>query len=143
MPYRFIENVAISDTAVEIWANDIESLFKDAADALENIMIDNPINIKNLEQIPLALDDISVEMLLFSLLQELIFIKDAKRLLCRIKDVKIGFSENTAHFRGTAYGEPINTDHHNLLVDVKAVTLHQFFVKKDNDIWRAQVIFDI
>jgi SHS2 domain-containing protein len=41
------------------------------------------------------------------------------------------------------FGEPIDLNKHELLVDVKAVTMHLFEVKKLNGEWFARVIVDV
>ena len=40
-------------------------------------------------------------------------------------------------------GEKINQSKHKLLNDIKAVTWHEFSVKKINSLWVATVIVDI
>jgi len=43
----------------------------------------------------------------------------------------------------TGAGEPLDGARHHQRADVKAVTLHQFQVKKTNRSWKATVILDI
>jgi len=44
---------------------------------------------------------------------------------------------------GEAYGEKIDPSKHELIVDVKAVTLHRFGVTQIEEGWIASVILDI
>lgn len=81
-------------------------------------------------------------MLLFQFLQELLFFKDAEQLLLRVSEIRIE-NQNAFHkLTAEAYGERINPDKHELLVDVKAVTLHRFTVGQTPRGWEATVILD-
>ena len=42
-----------------------------------------------------------------------------------------------------AYGEVIDRERHELLVDVKAVTMHHFKVEETAEGWTATVVLDI
>ncbi|OYT40589.1 hypothetical protein B6U80_02575 [Candidatus Pacearchaeota archaeon ex4484_26] len=42
-----------------------------------------------------------------------------------------------------AYGEKIDVKRHQSLVDVKAVTMHLFEVKKQGKYWKARVVLDV
>jgi SHS2 domain-containing protein len=44
---------------------------------------------------------------------------------------------------GVLAGEELDMNRHDLVVDVKAVTLHQFRVEKTDRGWEAFVILDI
>jgi len=40
-------------------------------------------------------------------------------------------------------GEPFQEGIHVIKTEVKAVTYHQIYVKKENGDWKAQIIFDL
>jgi len=42
-----------------------------------------------------------------------------------------------------AAGEPLDSARHHQRADVKAVTLHDFSVEKQNEGWKARVLLDI
>jgi len=84
-----------------------------------------------------------VDMLLFELLQELIFYKDAERLLLRVPEVKIGEQSGQFWLSAEACGEEIDPSRHDMIVDVKAVTLHRFKVGRAAGGWEAFVILDV
>ena len=46
-------------------------------------------------------------------------------------------------FRSEMRGEEIVPDRHDLIVDVKAVTLHRYRVEETPDGWESTVILDI
>jgi SHS2 domain-containing protein len=82
-------------------------------------------------------------MLLFDFLQELIYFKDAERLLLRVRDVRIEERDRNYFLKAETAGEPLDAARHHQRADVKAVTLHGFSVKKVDDGWQARVLLDI
>jgi SHS2 domain-containing protein len=84
-----------------------------------------------------------VDMLLFDLLQELIYYKDAEQLLLRVATIGIDKQDRLYRLRATARGERLDADRHEQRVDVKAVTLHRFKVETTDEGWRSLVILDI
>jgi SHS2 domain-containing protein len=143
MPYQYLEDVATADVAFKVWGSTIEEMFVAAADASMNVMVEDLASIMMREHRALNLEAESIDMLLFELLQELIFYKDAEQLLLRVSQVFI--QQKNKHFtlKAEAYGEVLDPQKHDLNVDVKAVTLHRFRVEKTGDGWKATVILDI
>lgn len=143
MPYQYLEDVATADVAFKVWGSTIEEMFVAAADASMNVMVEDLASIMMREHRALNLEAESIDMLLFELLQELIFYKDAEQLLLRVPQVFI--QQKNKHFtlKAEAYGEVLDPQKHDLNVDVKAVTLHRFRVEKTGDGWKATVILDI
>ena len=82
-------------------------------------------------------------MLLFDLLQELIFLKDAERLLLRMRQLEIEEKDKRLFLRGIAEGEPLDVERHHQRADVKAVTLHDFSIERTESGWKARVLLDI
>jgi SHS2 domain-containing protein len=82
-------------------------------------------------------------MLLFDFLQELIYFKDADRLLLRIREVQIDEKEDAYSLNAATVGEPLDPARHQQRADVKAVTLHDFRVEKTDGGWKASVLLDI
>ncbi len=143
MPYRYIPDIAIADVAFEAWAETLEGLFLAAADATMNVMVADLATIADDETRTLELEEEEVDMLLFQLLQELIFFKDAERLLLRVKEIQIRQLEGRYALKAWARGEELDANRHDLVVDVKAVTLHRFRVESTAQGWEAAVILDI
>jgi SHS2 domain-containing protein len=143
MPYDYLEDIGTADIAFEATGRDLPELFTAAADATMNVMIDNldAIEPRETRQIELANDE--VDMLLFDFLQELIYFKDANRLLLRIREVQIHEKEDAYSLNATAAGEPLDPARHQQRADVKAVTLHQFQVEQTDSGWKTTVILDI
>jgi SHS2 domain-containing protein len=143
MPYHFLEHVATADVAFEAWGDTIEDVFVSAAAATMNVMVQELAAIELRERRGIRLQTEAVDMLLFELLQELIYYKDAERLLLRVPEVRVRRDPAGFTLEADAYGEPIDAQKHELIVDVKAVTLHRFQVEQTASGWRAFVILDI
>ncbi len=143
MPYKFLEDVAIADVAFEAWGDTVEEMFTAAAEATMNVMVADLDAIEPRVARKVELESETLEMLLFSLLQELIFYKDAEMLLLRVEDVAIEHRDNLYSMKANAYGEDIDPGKHDLIVDVKAVTLHKFRVEQTDRGWETFVILDI
>lgn len=143
MPYRYREDIATADIAFEAWGNTLEEMFVAAADATMNVMVDDLDSIADRKRQMIEVSSDEIDMLLFEMLQELIFFKDADTLLLRIPAVAIEKKSDHLILTGEAYGEKIDPSKHELIVDVKAVTLHRFAVTQIEEGWIASVILDI
>lgn len=143
MPYEYLDDIATSDAAFMAWGETVEELFVAAAEATMNVMVGDldTISPDQLRQIRVESD--AVDMLLFELLQELIFYKDAQRLLLRITALQVKKEGDHFFLSAEAHGEELNMEKHDLVVDVKAVTLHRYRVEKTPQGWEAMVILDI
>ena len=143
MPYRYLEEIGTADIAFEATGRDLAELFSDAADATTNVMIDNIEAIQPRETRQIKLSNDKLDILLFDVLQELIFLKDAERLLLRIREVQIAERDEKYFLKATAEGEPLDAERHHQRADVKAVTLHDFSVERTEGGWKARVLLDI
>jgi len=99
--------------------------------------------IRDLRRVPIRVEAATEELLLFQLLQELIYHKDAERLLLRVPAVRIERRDEGYTLSAEAYGEELDPDRHSLLADVKAVTLYRFRVAPVAGGWEATVVLDV
>lgn len=136
MGRRLIEVEA--DIGFEVWSETLEGLFKEAALALYDIMVDvtkvDPIITKEVK-----LEASDIEMLLHSWLSELLFITDVEGLVFSDFDVKI----TGRRLEAICKGEEVDPEKHNPKTEVKAITYHRFSVRKEGELWRATVIVDL
>jgi SHS2 domain-containing protein len=143
MPYRFLEEIATADVAFEAWGDTREELFVACAAALLRTMVEEPETVRRRRELAFGLEHEELDLLLFALLQELVFLKDARRLLLHAD--KVGIAEENGMFRlqASVRGEEIDSRRHPLIVDVKAVTLHRFRVAFEDRLWKAVVVLDV
>ncbi|MBS3133626.1 archease [Candidatus Woesearchaeota archaeon] len=140
MSYEFIDHTA--DVAFKSKGKTLEELFESCALATEQTMVKNLKKIKHKTIKSIKLKAKNPEELLFNFLQELIFLKDANLLLFSKFRIKIKHGKELILNAGL-YGEKINPKKHELLVDVKAVTLHMYKVEKVKNYWRSFIILDV
>jgi SHS2 domain-containing protein len=141
--YRFRGDVAIADAAFEAWGATLEEVFVAAADATTNTMVQNLDAIEERQRRPIRLEEERADLLLFRFLGELIYLKDAERLLLRVPAAAIRRREGALVLEAEARGEPIDPLRHRLQADVKAVTLHRLRVEQTANGWEASVVLDI
>ena len=143
MPFRFLEEIATADVAFEARGATLEELFISSAGALLGTMTAAPERVARLEKLTLRLEHEELDLLLFSFLQELIFYKDARRLLLHADRVRIEERDGLFRLEAQVSGERIDAGRHRLLVDVKAVTLHRFRLLFEDRAWKAVVVLDV
>ncbi len=138
--YRFLEDVAIADSAFEAEAENLEDLFRTCAIATFEVMADiSTIEPKSKEDVELVGDNL--EELLFDWLAELIYLKDSKAMLFGKFEVKIE-EEDGYRLTASIWGEPTDQKKHKVRVDVKAVTYHLLEVRQVEGKWTAKVVLD-
>jgi SHS2 domain-containing protein len=138
-----LEDIGTADIAFEATGRDLPELFTAAADATMNVMIDNLDAIEPRQTRQIKLSNDNIEMLLFDFLQELIYFKDAKRLLLRAREMRIDHKDEVYVLKATVAGERLDDTRHRQRADVKAVTLHGFSVREEDGGWKAKVLLDI
>jgi SHS2 domain-containing protein len=142
--YHFLEDVAIADVCYEVHAASLPELFRDAAEALMKVQVDNLGEVGRGQVVKIELADEALDMLLYYFLQELIYYKDAKRLLLVVEKVEIEETpEGGWQLTACAAGEEIDPERHELVADVKAVTMHRFELVQTPEGWKATVVLDI
>ena len=142
MPYKYLDHIAIADAAFQATGATLEEMFTSAADAAMNVMVADLNTIADQHQKHIQLSDESLDMLLFQFLQEFIFYKDAENLLLRPQTLKITHTPPTYTLNAQLSGQTINPKIHELVTDIKAVTLHRLKVQKTKSTWTATVVLD-
>ncbi|MEK6856599.1 MAG: archease [Nanoarchaeota archaeon] len=140
MKYKFLDHTA--DVMFEAYGKNLNEVFRNSALAVFDVQC-NLKNVRSKIKKKIKLKNSVVGDLLFDFLEELIYLKDAKYLLFGKFDVKIKETKGEYILDVIAYGEKINPKKHELKTDVKAITLHEFFLKKVKDGWKCKVLLDI
>ncbi|MGD8267906.1 MAG: archease [Desulfobacterales bacterium] len=143
MPYRFIDEIATADVAFEASGADLEEVFTAAAEALLAVTVADHLTVRGSLRKTVTLVAESEEMLLFDFLQELVFLKDRDQTLLRVDRIDILPGKEGYHLEAKLAGEQLDYDRHDLVVDVKAVTMHQFHLAPTPDGWQARIVLDI
>ena len=137
-PFEYIEHTA--DAGILVRGDSLQSLFTNAAQGLFE-MIAVVETVDEIETIDVNVKSESVEMLLVTWLDELVFRHETEELF--FKRVEISSISET-ELSAKVYGESTNYDKHVVYTEIKAVTYHQLYVRQEPDgNWEAQVIFDL
>jgi|UniRef100_A0A7V5XZN1 SHS2 domain-containing protein len=139
MKYKLIPHT--SDLGVEIYGKTIEELFSNALYCVTDNFTDiEKVAIKKERKIEVFGEDL--EDLFMNFLRELIFIFATEHFLAKdIKDLKI--SDNYTVLKGVLLGENFDKDRHPIKIELKTPTYHLFSVKKEENRYKATVIFDV
>ena len=139
--FKFLEDIATADAAIEVTGDSLEDLFSMAAKATFEVMVDTENMVPRLTR-EIILSSDRIDQLLFDWLGELIYLKDLESILFCKFDVSIKGDGEYA-LKARAFGEEIDPEKHRLRSDVKAVTYHLFQVQKAEEGWKAIFILDI
>ena len=138
--HRFLEDIALADTAFEARGQTPKELLLASADALI-ATIANPSTVQARRRCAIHLTDPDFSELLFQWLSELIFLKDAEIMVFCDADVTV-HEGPPWELSGSVRGDSIQ-DSQQLGSDVKAVTKHMYNVSYDGNEWIARVVLDI
>ena len=139
MPFKFLEGYTTADVAFEAKGKNLNEVFESAAMAMFDIMVDpKKVNKKIKKSFNIEKD--KLEDLMYSFLDEIIFLKDSETLV--FNSCKVNINKNFK-LKATLYGDKIDYKKQDLRVDPKAVTMHKFKVKKEKQGYVARVIVDI
>jgi len=143
MSWRFAEDLSGSDRGFEADGADLRELLASAVDATLAVMIGDPAGLRPLRKVQTRLGAPDAAGLLFALLQEIIYRKDADGLFLRLADGTVTERAGAFVLDAALAGEEFDRGRHEPGTDVKAVTLHRFEVAHDAGRWRASVVLDV
>ena len=113
MPYEFLEEVATADIAFSAWGGTLEETFRAAADATLNVMVEELDAIQPREKREFRLENDQLDMLLFDFLQELIYYKDAEKLMLRVSQIRVREKPQPHTLEADAMGEKLDPPRHH------------------------------
>jgi SHS2 domain-containing protein len=135
--YETFEHTA--DLGLRIRSADLNTLFTEAAQALFSALVENLDTVAPQRRLDVTIAGDDREYLLFDWLKELLYRFDAEHLLFSRFEVQV----TDTGLQGSAWGEPLDRDRHELAHEVKAITYHGLRVEPTPDGWLAEVIVDI
>ena len=139
MQQRFESLEHTADKGIKAFGSCLRELFENAAFGMFSLMADleryTPVETREIE-----VEASDTESLLRTWLAELLYQFEVDRMLFvdfHVDDIEEG------GLRATVRGLPFSDDIEWLGPSVKAVTLHDLYVRRTDDRWEAQVIFDV
>jgi SHS2 domain-containing protein len=134
--FIFLEHT--SDVKFQAFGKTIEEMFENSFFALKQ-SICGKSKIKTSKEKLIKVQGKDYETLLYNFLEEIIYFLEADNFICgEVKDIKIVGFKMSANLRGD------KLSNYNFTDNIKAVTYHDMFVKKDKEKnqWVCQVLLD-
>jgi SHS2 domain-containing protein len=141
-PFEFVEGVTADLTFVARGAT-LAELFAAASEALLAASVAEPARVEARERHPIALAEPDLELLLLRFLSELVFLRDARKLLLRAGELRVASDAGGARLEGTLCGERFDPARHRLAHDVKAATAYGLAIQRDASGYQVRVTLDV
>ena len=144
-PFEYLEHTA--DVKFRARGRSLEVAFENAALAMLGAMID-PSTVKLEETWTVEMESESLEDLLYQWLSEILYLFEVELAVFSKFEVALEEAEDGWRLSGRIGGERVDPKRHFFETEVKAVTLHQFEIKKEageggDEVWTAQVVLDV
>jgi len=143
-PVEYLEHTA--DVKFRVRGRSLEELFESAGLALIGAMID-PSTVRVEESWPVEIVAESLEALLYEWLSEILYLFEVELAAFSEFEVALDGGADGWSLSGRVGGERIDRERHLFETEVKAVTLHQFEIGREEvggeEIWTAQVVLDV
>jgi protein archease len=137
-PFEYLEHTA--DIKFRAYGQTPEEMLENAALALFSSMTDlSKVQAKESWNTEVKAPDL--EQLAYSWLSEIVFLFETESAVFSTFKVKLNQNKEWM-LKAEIGGERIDLKRHAFDNEVKAITLHEFIVKK-NDIWCIQVVMDV
>jgi SHS2 domain-containing protein len=142
--FRFLDDIALADSAFEARGSTPSELFTASASAVIETLAD-PRAVAPALTRTVSRHGPNMAELLFDWLADIVYLKDAESLVFRDAACVVATDPTGGEWRleGTLTGEPIDPARHDLRADIKAITKHRYEVRQDNGGWVATVVMDI
>ena len=143
MGYRFLDDAPPADVGFVASGATPAACFEAAAEATLAVMLGNPEALQAKVRHTVRFERERLDVALLSLLEELVYYKDAEGQFLRARDVVDTAAKRGWAVQAVLVGEGIDRSRHRLAGDVKAVTMHRLAVEETADGWRATVVLDV
>ncbi|HGE70436.1 TPA: archease [Candidatus Poribacteria bacterium] len=135
--YKLIDHTA--DIGIIAYGKDLAELFANSAYAMFDILTEAD-KIDGKDSFEIQISAKSLEELLITWLDELLFRYETERIVCN-RFIIDNIDEKS--IKATVFYEKIDHDKHDIKTEIKNVTYHQLEIKKVRNRWQARVIFDV
>lgn len=134
--FKFLEHTA--DIKFRAFGKTLEECFENSVLAVSDVLSRGE-KIKSVKVKEKQISGNDNESILYNLLEEVIYLFDAENFI--VSKAEITFNKKTRKLKVEFHGD--NTENYSGLDHVKSVTYHEMFVKKEKNLWTAQVVLDI
>ncbi len=137
-PYEIFDHTA--DTGLRVYGRDLPELFRNGAAGFFDLVTDFGKIRKKEARVRIEIEKQDPGELFLAWLRELLYQFSAKHFVF----YEFDFSEiGETKLRAEASGEIFEPGRHEQKCEVKAVTYHGFKLERKENLWTAEVIFDI
>lgn len=107
----------------------------------------DPSKVNPVESSPLSLQAETLEELFLLWLKEILFIiENEKRVFSVFQIEKENFSAKnpkSLNIQAVLKGEKLDFSRHDICKEIKGITRHGFYIKRNGPWWEANILFDI
>ena len=136
------ETIDISgDVGIRVFGRDLKELFGNAALGMYSLITDVK-DIEEKKRIAISAESSSIDGLLVSYLNELIFYFDAYDFIGK-RTKMIEFDPSGFRLKAEIIGEDFDIGRHERKLLLKAATYHRLKIGEKDGIYQAEIIFDI
>ncbi len=143
MAFELLDGISRADIAFRVRGRDPESLFTAGAEALVSLMIKDLETVLRKSTVTFSCEAADLELLYFDFLSEFIFFKDSDKMLLLPEAIEIVRSNGGYRLTCTVRGEAIDRLRHLFTVDIKAVTMHNLHIARDDAGYSATIVVDV
>ena len=137
--YKILDHTA--DAKFQAFGKDLNEVFTNAALAMFSILKD-PKEIKAVKKFEFEIDSEDLQSLLYDFLEKFVVMMDIDDFMLSELEVEIEkLSED--FFKLNCKGKGDSSKKYEIGGDIKAVTYHDMFVKKEKGLWTIQAVVDI
>ncbi len=137
-PFEIVSHTA--DIAVVVRGDDMQDLFRNAARALNSVLVGDQAEVGREVEKTVNLDSTDMDALLIDWLNELLFYADAEQLVFsdfHFDDVQDG------HLSVVCRGEYLEGSRNLFIREVKAATYHGSHISQTDNGYMARIVFDV
>ena len=139
--YEFVDTVT-SDLSFVARGATPEEVFAAAAEALLAATLEDPADLGATREQRVELEEPDLDLLLLRFLNELVYLRDARQLLLRPRELHITH-DGAARLEAQLVGETLEPERHRLAGEVKAATAHALRIAPTEHGWEATVTLDV
>ena len=137
--YKFLEHTA--DVKFQASGKDLNEVFINSALAMGSVLME-PENVKLKISKKIKVIGESLENLMYNFLEEFLFLMDTESfILGSIKELKIENKNNKYILTSKIIGD--KAKNYDFSGDIKSITYHEMFIKKEQNGYKAQVVVDV
>jgi SHS2 domain-containing protein len=131
LSYRLLDHA--TDAIVEIEARNLHDAFLATSSAVINLTLEQD-KVENLKQIDFSAHGKDLRYLLFSWIEEIIFVLITEGFAINKIELEIQKTDGY-NIKARAFGEPLDFKKHNFKVEIKAPTFHEMVITKNGHIY--------